>query len=245
MARKKDLSIIDVNRNRILEVAKKLFYEKGIDNTSVDEIARTAQMSKSTMYVYFKSKEEIANCISLEAMQYLYNNIKNIVGKQDFRSAFMKVCYFLVEFKEKYPASFELLIGEIDVEEESLEKDSCLREIYEVGERLNNLLYQLFQEKFPGKEEAAIRMETFSLWGSIYGVIALAENKEKYIKKRIKLSKKEFLERSFISLYKAIENREEAQGEEVHKREVHGDAGHKKTVHRETGHRQTAKEETL
>ena len=59
------------------------------------------------------------------------------------------------------------------------------------------------------------------------------------------LVKKEFLERSFISLYKAIENREEAQGEEVHRREVHGDAGHKKSVHRETGHRQTAKEETL
>lgn len=235
MARKKDLSIIDVNRNRILEVAKKLFYEKGIDNTSVDEIARTAQMSKSTMYVYFKSKEEIANCISLEAMQYLYDNIKDIAGKQDFRSTFMKICYFLVEYKEKYPTSFELLIGEIDVEEESLAKDSCLREIYEVGEKLNDLLYQPFREKFPSREEAAIRMETFTLWGSIYGVIALAENKEKYIKKRMKLSKKEFLERSFISLYKSVDNREEAQREKVHK----------KTVHREVVQRETAKEETL
>ena len=73
-------------------------------------------------------------------------------------------------------------------------------------------------------------METFSLWGSIYGVIALAENKEKYIKKRMKLSKKEFLERSFASLYKVIENREKPQREEMQK---------------ETRHRGTAKEETI
>lgn len=209
MARKKDLSIIDVNRTRILDVAKDLFYEKGIQNTSVDEIAKSAKMSKSTMYVYFKSKEEIANCISLEAMHYLYDNIKSIIGKQDFPDTFQKVCQFLVTFRETYPTSFELIIGEIDIEEESLKKDPCLREIYEVGEQLNDLLYQLFQDKFPHKEETAIRQETFAMWGSIYGVIELAENKEKYIRKRMHLSKDEFLKQSFLNLYKTLENQED------------------------------------
>lgn len=50
-------------RNEILDIANKLFNEKGYDNTSVQDIINEVGIAKGTLYYYFKSKEEIMNGI--------------------------------------------------------------------------------------------------------------------------------------------------------------------------------------
>jgi AcrR family transcriptional regulator len=45
----------------LLTSSFQLFTEKGIDNTSVSEIAKNAKMAKGTFYLYFKDKYEIQN----------------------------------------------------------------------------------------------------------------------------------------------------------------------------------------
>jgi AcrR family transcriptional regulator len=53
--------IIDKEEKRcdIALSAIKLFCEKGIQQTSIDEIAKSAGVAKGTIYLYFKNKEEI------------------------------------------------------------------------------------------------------------------------------------------------------------------------------------------
>lgn len=53
--------IIDKDEKRcdIALSSIKLFCEKGIQQTSIDEIAKSAGVAKGTIYLYFKNKEEI------------------------------------------------------------------------------------------------------------------------------------------------------------------------------------------
>jgi len=44
----------------IADAAEELFREQGFEATSMDEIARRAEYSKTTIYKYFKSKDELA-----------------------------------------------------------------------------------------------------------------------------------------------------------------------------------------
>ncbi len=44
---------------QIQEIAAELFYKKGYAETSLDEIARRAEISKATIYLYFKSKDDL------------------------------------------------------------------------------------------------------------------------------------------------------------------------------------------
>jgi AcrR family transcriptional regulator len=46
-------------RKAIIDAAIGLFTEKGFDQTSMEELARVAGVGKSTIYGYFKAKEEI------------------------------------------------------------------------------------------------------------------------------------------------------------------------------------------
>ncbi len=50
---------MDEKKDRIIAVAEQMFAHFGIQKTTMVEIAKKARMGKSTMYYYFKSKEEI------------------------------------------------------------------------------------------------------------------------------------------------------------------------------------------
>lgn len=52
-----------VKRRQILEGARRAFLANGFDASSMSEIAREAGVSKGTLYVYFKSKEELFEAI--------------------------------------------------------------------------------------------------------------------------------------------------------------------------------------
>ncbi len=55
----------------ILDAAELVFSEKGYERTSMDDIARTASLSRALLYVYFKDKAAIQRGIMLRAGQSL------------------------------------------------------------------------------------------------------------------------------------------------------------------------------
>lgn len=48
-----------LKRQYVLEAAIKLFAENGVENTSMDDIARAADYTRRTLYSYFKSHDDI------------------------------------------------------------------------------------------------------------------------------------------------------------------------------------------
>lgn len=68
-----------LTRKKLIDAAKKLFRTKGYKNTSVDEIADEALLSKGTFYQYFKSKENLflatMSETELELLDLLEDNV--------------------------------------------------------------------------------------------------------------------------------------------------------------------------
>ncbi|MBN1492779.1 MAG: TetR/AcrR family transcriptional regulator [Candidatus Omnitrophica bacterium] len=50
-------------KNELLATAQRLFYHHGYDQTSVNNIIEAVGVSKGTFYYYFKSKEDLLDCI--------------------------------------------------------------------------------------------------------------------------------------------------------------------------------------
>lgn len=66
-------------KEKILDAAVKLFAEKGFDGTSVDEIAKLAEVNKAMIYYYFSSKEELLSSIIRKSV----NEFTSIVDEID------------------------------------------------------------------------------------------------------------------------------------------------------------------
>ncbi len=62
----------DARRSEIIEAAAKLFFSKGIANTSVSDIVKAVGVAQGTFYWHFKSKQEVINAIVVQINeQYL------------------------------------------------------------------------------------------------------------------------------------------------------------------------------
>ena len=70
------------HRDNIANAAEKLFSVNGIEKTSMDQIAKEADYSKSTIYVYFKNKEEIVLYLVLKGMNEISSNIEEVVDNK-------------------------------------------------------------------------------------------------------------------------------------------------------------------
>lgn len=71
----------EVTVGKILEVSKRLFLEKGYDNTKIQDIADELGMTKGVIYHHFESKEEIMN--KLGETMFIHNNPFEIVKKRN------------------------------------------------------------------------------------------------------------------------------------------------------------------
>ncbi|WP_182086808.1 TetR/AcrR family transcriptional regulator [Aureimonas sp. ME7] len=60
-----------VKRRQILDGARRIFVELGFDAASMNDVVREAGVSKSTLYVYFRSKEDLFRAL-IEAERELY-----------------------------------------------------------------------------------------------------------------------------------------------------------------------------
>ena len=49
----------EIKQDKIINVAQNLFYQKGYDKTSVNEIIKSQGIAKGTFYYYFESKEDL------------------------------------------------------------------------------------------------------------------------------------------------------------------------------------------
>ena len=62
------VSRMDIKQN-LLDKAEGLFHRFGVRSISMDEIAREVNMSKKTVYQYFKDKDEIVNLVSKQHIE--------------------------------------------------------------------------------------------------------------------------------------------------------------------------------
>ena len=57
-------------KRRIVDAAWKLFYEKGYDDTTVDDIIKLSDTSKGSFYYYFGSKDSLLDTLSTILDEY-------------------------------------------------------------------------------------------------------------------------------------------------------------------------------
>lgn len=197
-----------VHRENIVSAASALFMERGIAATSMDDIAKAAGYSKTTLYVYFENKEEIVGILVLNSMKKLYDYISSaLIQHETTKARFDFICRGLVQYQEEFPFYFKMVLDKINIDFESKEYLPEERETYQIGEEINEKIKNFLlsgMEKGDLRNDLDIMPAIFNFWGMLSGIIQLAANKEEYIKKSMGLSKIKFLEYGFSLVYHSI-----------------------------------------
>ncbi len=90
-------------RQQIIVAAKRVFTEKGFKKATIEDIARNAELSPGTLYLYFKNKEELYASLSLRILQYLAIRVEHVKNETNLDpleklDSLMNAMYDVYEF---------------------------------------------------------------------------------------------------------------------------------------------------
>lgn len=68
-------------REEIITAAQKVFFEKGLPAATMDEIAEVAELSKGTLYLYYKSKEDLYLAVAMRGSEIMYRMFEQAAPK--------------------------------------------------------------------------------------------------------------------------------------------------------------------
>jgi len=101
-------------KSAILEAAKRVFNKWGLNKTTMEDISHEAGKGKSTLYYYYKSKEEILETLALSELTNIAVRARAAIGSIDSPKEKLKkyVSTTLSEIK-KTVSIYPLVKGEI------------------------------------------------------------------------------------------------------------------------------------
>jgi AcrR family transcriptional regulator len=82
--------------NRILEAAKKVFIQNGLEGTTMQQIADEAGINKSLLHYYFRSKDRLFDAVFGYAIQHVVPRLENIMN--DDEHIFRKIERLVAEY---------------------------------------------------------------------------------------------------------------------------------------------------
>ncbi len=166
-------------RKAILIAAERIFFSKNGDKRTMDDVAARVELSKGTLYLYFKNKNDLLYGIAERGVVILNGYFAKINKKLSGKDQLSELGDEFVRFVEDYPKHFELILRfELMVLTPSEIKSSLL---------MNSPLSILQEILIKGQKDGSIRNDltvndlVVILWSQILGLLQSLLHKEKYI----------------------------------------------------------------
>ena len=98
----------EVKRRKISDTAARLFATKPFHKVRLDDVAAAAQVGKGTLYIYFKSKEDLYVSLVSEGFTNLVQQLANVSDLPP-TEALAEIIRQLVVFSFGHPNFFEMM----------------------------------------------------------------------------------------------------------------------------------------
>ncbi len=163
----------------ILDAAELVFSEKGYDRTSMDDIARTASLSRALLYVYFKDKAAIQRGIMLRAGQSLVERFENTLSTADTGLAQIRAMgdayyRFYREEPDYFSALTKASTAMAEAEQEQASEMMCSRN--ELMQLMEAAIHKGLEDGTMSRERITSPAQTaLYLRGALHGVIMLCQ----------------------------------------------------------------------
>lgn len=199
-------------RNDILDAAEKVFFSKGFNNTTMDEVAERVELSKGTLYLYFKNKEDLYFAIAQRSMSVLQSMFEDAVAKHGKGIEKVRaIGRAYHKFSQDYKNYFDMMMH-FEAVQNNLNLDSrVLDEMHLKGQSVMQVLVEAIQS---GIDDGSIRSNldplktAFLLNGVSSGIIHLIAREAQHIKKMEAFEPQELMDTFFDFTFNALKPKE-------------------------------------
>lgn len=192
-------------QEEIIDAAENVLFSKGIQNATMDDIAKEAELGKATLYVYYKSKDEILLEIRHRATKIMVQEFKKASeSKEKGVDKIEAIGYAYFQFAIDYPnyyqfiSLFEAVDTKIDIEKSM---EGMLK--------INEIMVGAIQK---GIKDGSIKSNLHplvlakALWAMSTGILQMIDMKGEMFEKHFDLKAQQFKDCFFAVVNQGIRN---------------------------------------
>jgi TetR/AcrR family transcriptional regulator len=196
--------------NDIIEAAEKVIFSKGLEMATMDEIAEVAELSKGTLYLYFKNKEDLYLAIHARGTRILRQMFEEAARKHEKGlDKALAIGYAYLEFSRQYADYYNAMIyyesHAVELTDEESFAHACLQE----GEAVLQVLAEAIAG---GIADNSIRADVdpfktaLILWGQSMGTLQLQSLKGDALGEKLNIDFEELVHLSFDMMRRSLQN---------------------------------------
>ncbi len=168
-------------KEEIVQAAEKVFFSKGFEQSTMDDIAGEAELSKGTLYLYFKSKDDIHLAVARNAIKLL--RIQTSIAAEGDGNALEKLRRMglaCIDFSMKHPDQMKAImtLEEVEAQDISLSTSDVQDMIF--NESTVGTVMQVVEQGVGEKlirSDLPVALIAHTLWMSVLSVIRFATRK--------------------------------------------------------------------
>jgi TetR/AcrR family transcriptional regulator len=188
----------DRRRDQILDAAAVIAEQVGVDEFTMDQVAKKARLSRALIYVYFQDKEDLLFGLADRANKELHARFAAITAKQQTGLKMVQdMGRSYVDYASDAPVYFEAMAcfaaHEVGKTEPDENEARCLQACDLVLGELIKGLHIGIQDGSLRRDMGRPEVVALTLWGLMYGIIQLISTKEAILS-HIGVSNKQMVE---------------------------------------------------
>jgi len=167
----------DSRKKLILKSARALFFKKGFNKVTVDEIAKASELGKGSIYLYFDSKEEIYAQILLNDIDNFNRQVSALLDKEntaaDLLTDFSNI---YIDFFLSDSELFRILMAYMLQPAEMNLPEKLNSQILNANARSIDVIGKILQMGIDSNEfsrEMNLKRNQNAFWGLLNGIISL------------------------------------------------------------------------
>lgn len=187
-------------RQQILVAAKRVFSTKGFTKATMEDIAKEAELSPGTLYLYFKNKDELFSSLSIRILQYLNLRLEHVASNKKQLTVDQKIEAIREAMHDVYKFDPLMLVNMFHLQSsetlKSLSPD-LIAEIKNLSKNSLAIIARLFDEEIhSGAVIDQPAMVLADIMWSMFSGIVLWEESKKMIE-----GDKDFLEKTLDTAF--------------------------------------------
>jgi AcrR family transcriptional regulator len=169
-------------RQQILVAAKRVFSTKGFAGATMEDIAREAELSAGTLYLYFRNKDELFSSLFIRVLQYLNLRLEHVIATTADQGVEERLEALNAAMLDVYRFDPVMLVNLFHLQSSDTMRnlsEDLLEEIRNLSDKSLRTLAQVFE---PGVREGRIRELPATVladiaWALFSGVVLWEESK--------------------------------------------------------------------
>jgi AcrR family transcriptional regulator len=162
-------------RQQIMVAAKRVFSIKGFGRATMEDIANEAELSPGTLYLYFKSKDDLCASLSLRVLEYFFLRMEHLASEKQLGgsqkiTSLKKALFDIYEFDPLILKNLFFLQSNEAVQQ--LTPD-LLAEIKTLNAKAMGMIAALFESGFGLDQGAGTNSHELAqiIWATFYGLV--------------------------------------------------------------------------